>query len=129
MVIVNVTVQKMVLSNYNRGSADISVLYNDGKDRMVSKRVVMDNTDAIAAEFIRLLRRQIKDQNKPAYLEDDPIRDTVVLRFSKDEEEIESKLKVFLAKINARAKGMAQQKGGLGYLNTWTQLKGMEFDF
>jgi len=129
MVIVNVTVQKMVLSNYNRGSADISVLYNDGKDRMVSKRVVMDNTDAIAAEFIRLLRRQIKDQNKPAYLEDDPIRDTVVLRFSKDEEEIESKLKVFLAKINARVKGMAQQKGGLGYLNTWTQLKGMEFDF
>ncbi len=129
MVIVNVIVQKMVLSNYNRGSADISVLYNDGKDRMVSKRVLMDNTDAIAAEFIRMLRRQVKDQNRPPYLEDDPIRDTVVLRFSKDEEEIESKLKVFLAKINSKVKGMGQQKGGMGYLSSWSQLKGMEFDF
>ncbi len=129
MVIVNAIVQKMVLSNYNRGSADISILYHDSKDRMVSKRVNMDNTDVIAAEFMRMLRHQIKDQNKPAYLEDDPIRDTVVIRFSKDEEELETKLRVFLAKINARAKGMGQQKGGLGYLNTWSQLKGMEFEF
>ena len=113
MVIVNAIVQKMVLSNYNRGSADISILYHDSKDRMVSKRVNMDNTDVIAAEFMRMLRHQIKDQNKPAYLEDDPIRDTVVIRFSKDEEELETKLRVFLAKINTRAKGMASRKAAL----------------
>lgn len=129
MVIVNVQLQKMVLSNYNRGAGDISVLYNDGKERMVSKRVPMDNPDSIAAEFMRMLRKQVKEQNRPPYLEDDPIRDTVVIRFHKDEEELETKMRVFLAKINSRVKGLGQQKGGVTYLNSWTQLKGMEFDF
>lgn len=130
MVIVNVQVQKMVLSNYNRGSGDISILYTDGKERMVSKRVPMDNPDHVAAEFMRLLRHQVKEQNKPAYMEDDPIRDSIIIRFNKDEEELETKMKVFLAKINSRVKGLGgQQKGGVSYLNSWTQLKGMEFDF
>jgi hypothetical protein len=129
MIVITVTPQKLVLSNYNRGSGDISLLYNDGKDRMVSKRMAMDNPDAIAADLMRTLRRQIKEQNRPAYLEDDPLTDTVVLRFSKDEEEIETKIKVFLARVNAKAKGMGQQKGGMGYLNSWNSMRGMEVEF
>jgi hypothetical protein len=128
MVIVNVTMQKMVLSNYNRGSADISVLYHDGKDRMVSKRIAMDRPEAVAEDLLRTLRQQIKSQNRPPYLEDDPIADSVMLRFGKDEEEIETKMKVFLAKVSAKAKTMGQ-KSGMTYLNSWTQMKGMEMDF
>ncbi len=129
MIIVNVTPQKMVLSNYNRNAADISILYNDGKDRMVSKRIAMDNPDAIAAEFMRMLRRQVKEQHKPAYLEGDALTDTIVIRFAKDEEEVETKMRAFLAKVLSRVKGLNQQKQGMSYLNSWTQLKGLEFEF
>jgi len=129
MIVINVQLQKLVLSNYNRGSGDISILYNDGKDRMVSKRVNVDRPEEVAGEFMRMLRKQVKDQHRPPYLEEDPLLDTILVRFSKDEEEMETKIKVFLARINAKAKNMGRQAGGMGYLNSWTQMKGMEFDF
>src|SRR3989338_1187449 len=98
MIIVNVQLQKMILSNYNRGAGDISVLYNDGKDRMVSKRVSVDNPDAVAGEFLQMLRKQIKEHHKPDYLEGDVFADTIIIRFNKEEEEAETKMKVFLGK-------------------------------
>ncbi len=129
MILVKVELQKLILSQYNRGSGDISILYNDGKDRMVSKRVKMENSELLADEFMRMIRQQVKDQNRPPYQEDDVLLDTVIPRFTKDEEEVTTKIKVFLAKINAKAKGMDQQKTGMSYLNSWTQMKSMEFEF
>ena len=78
-----------------------------------------------------MLRKQIKEHHKPDYLEGDVFADTIIIRFNKEEEEAETKMKVFLGKINAKAKTMVanQQKNGMSYLNNWTNMRQMECEF
>jgi hypothetical protein len=125
MIVVNVKIKKIEVANFSLKTGpevDFNIYFNDGKEKMMQKKFVLDNPETIAEQVINEIRQIEKKAHKS---QGDDILDVVVIRLE-DEDEIPKKLMGFFSKVKEKigyVKGIRIAQGYLGAIESIKKLK------
>lgn len=109
-------------------SVEVRLLINDGKDKIMSRSVKLENTVQVADELIQEVRSKMQLIHKSKHSTDDILSGITVIKFAHDEDVLLEKIAKFLT--SAREKLKVASAGRLSYYDMELQLKKsiLEFD-
>lgn len=105
----------------------IKVYFNDGKNKMLSFKVPLQNTAVEAHNIITAIRKYVREVNQSDM--GDHFLDNFVTVVMDDEELIEERMKNFLQKIFDRRHQMSGSRMHSGYLDMLNMAKSIKIDF
>ncbi|MBI4141466.1 hypothetical protein HY484_00915 [Candidatus Woesearchaeota archaeon] len=108
-------------------SVEVCLMLNDGKDKIMSRSVKLDNTVLVADELIREVRNKMQLLHKSESFDDDVLSGITVIKFLQDEDLLLEKISKFLS--SAREKIKVASTGRLSYYDMEFQLKKTVLEF
>ncbi len=128
MIIVPISIYKMEMNDFDvrTNTAHLAFQYNDGVNRVLEKKLVMENTESLAGTLLTELRDTAKKNNMERAREEE---DFLIIKFAVEEEESERRIKAFLDRAADRIKGLRQTRVATGYLDRLSNSKKLSIDF
>lgn len=108
-------------------SVEVRLLLNDGKDKLMSRSVKLENTVQVADELIQEVRNKMQFLHKCEHSNDDVLSGITVIKFAHDEDVLLEKIVKFLT--SAREKLKVASTGRLSYYDMELQLKKSVLEF
>ena len=108
-------------------SVEVRLLLNDGKEKLMSRSLKLDNTVQVADELIQEVRDKMQLLHKSEASYDDVLSGITIIKFVQDEDVLLEKIAKFLA--SAREKIKVASAGRLSYYDMELQLKKSVLDF
>lgn len=102
-------------------SVEIKLIVNDGKDKVFSRSVKLDNTADAACELVKEVREKVKSANPSTKSSDDILSGIVVVKMCDDEDTVIEKMTRFFT--NAREKFRAANGGKMSYYDLEMKIK------
>ena len=129
MKIVSLEVKKIWIGKFfpKENNVELHILFNDGADKEVLKKVSIDDPEGIAEDIIAGLRKLERKLNKNE--EEGSIIDNFVNVVFKDEEEAVKEISKFVYKVGREIEKISGKKDAEGYLDIIRTLKSLKLEF
>jgi len=129
MQVINVEVRSIKVASFSPARQDVSflVIFNDGKDKEITKNLELKKGDEAALEIIRDLRKVENSLN--AEFDGKAVLDGYTNIMISDEDKVTEKLAMFISKVFEKVKVIKNQTIADGYVALINNVNSMKMEF